>query len=196
MATFDSSGVGSDVSPSYSPKLTVENNIITVAMGDGYEQRLVFGIPSHQNPRQYSLRWENITEDEADTIDYFLQERAFDKESFDYAPPREDFTKTGTYSQSSTTITITITNHRLFVGDSIAINFTSGTSADGTYIVSSVTNANVFTVTASGGATTSGNVSITKTGISKFVCDKWTKTINVPTLANIDATFREVFEPA
>ena len=30
----------------------------------------------------------------------------------------------------------------------------------------------------------------------KVVCDKWTKTINVPTLANIDATFREVFEPA
>ena len=27
MATFDSSGVGSDVSPSYSPKLTIENNL-------------------------------------------------------------------------------------------------------------------------------------------------------------------------
>ena len=187
MATFPS------IEPSFSVKKDQAPVSKVVRFADGFEQRLVFGIPSHQNPRQYSLRWENITEDEADTIDYFLQERAFDKESFDYAPPREDFTKTGTYSQSSTTITITITNHRLFVGDSIAINFTSGTSADGTYIVSSVTNANVFTVTASGGATTSGNVSITKTGSGKFICQTWTKTINVANLADINATFIEKF---
>ena len=92
-----------------------------------------------------------------------------DKASFTYSPPNEAFTKTGTYSQSSTTITITITNHRLFAGDSLVIDFTSGSSADGTYIVSSVTNANVFVVTAASGATTSGNVSITKTASYKFV---------------------------
>ena len=131
----------------------------------------------------------NITEEEADTIDYFLQERAFDKASFDYAPPRESFTKTGTYSQSSTTISITITNHRLFVGDSVVIDFTSGNAVDGTYIVSSITNANVFVVTAASGLTTSGNVSVNKTGISKFVCEQWTKTINVANLADINATF-------
>jgi len=84
----------------------------------------------------------------------------------------------------------------LFAGDSIVVDFTSGSSADATYIVSSVTNANVFVLTAASGATTSGNVSITKTGSSKFVCDKWTKTINVANLADINATFREVFEPA
>ena len=190
MATFPS------IEPSFSVKKDQAPLSRVVRFADGYEHRLMFGIPNHQNPRQYSLKWENITEEEADTIDYFLQERAFDKASFDYAPPRESFTKTGTYAQSSTTITITITNHRLFAGDSIVIDFTSGSSADGTYIVSSVTNANVFVVTAASGATTSGNVSITKTGTSKFVCDKWTKTINLPTLANIDATFREVFEPA
>ena len=33
MATFDSSGVGSDVSPSYSPTLTVQNNLIKVSLG-------------------------------------------------------------------------------------------------------------------------------------------------------------------
>ena len=55
MATFDSSGVGSDVSPSYSPQLTVENNIITVAMGDGYEQRLHKGL--NVAPRKYKLEF-------------------------------------------------------------------------------------------------------------------------------------------
>ena len=53
MATFDSSGVGSDVSPSYSPQLSVENNIITVALGDGYEQRLKNGINATR--RTFSL---------------------------------------------------------------------------------------------------------------------------------------------
>lgn len=190
MATFPS------IEPSYSVKKQQKPITKVVRFADGYEHRLMFGIPNHQNPRQYNLRWENITEDEADTIDYFLNQRAFDKASFDYAPPREDFTKTGTYSQSSTTITITMTDHRLFAGDSLVVDFTSGSSADATYIVSSITNANTFVLTAASAATTSGNVSITKTGSSKFVCDKWTKTINVANLANIDAVFIEKFEPA
>ena len=46
MATFDSSSVGSDVAPSYSPKLSIENDVIRVDMGDGYEQRLKRGINS------------------------------------------------------------------------------------------------------------------------------------------------------
>ena len=30
---------------------------------------------------------------------------------------------------------------------------------------------------------------------SQYVCETWTKTINYPNLASIQATFREVFEP-
>ena len=185
-----------NIEPSYSVRKKQQPFVRVVRFSDGYEHRLMMGLPSHQNPREYTLRWENITEEEANTIDYFLQERAFDQASFDYAPPREDFIKTGTYSQSSTTISITITDHRLFVGDSVVIDFTSGNAVDGTYIVSEVTNANVFVVTAASGTTTSGNVSVNKTGIGKFVCQEWNKTINVANLANIDAVFSEKFEPA
>tara|TARA_R100000353_G_scaffold11882_2_gene12422 strand:+ start:37 stop:606 length:570 start_codon:yes stop_codon:yes gene_type:complete len=187
MATFP------NIEPSFSLKKEQSPLTRVVQYADGFEQRIMFGLPTNQNPRKYNLRWENITEEEADTIDYFLNERAFDKATFDYAPPRESFTKTGTYAQSSTTISITITNHRLFVGDSVAIDFTSGSSTDGTYVVSSITNPNVFVVTAASGATTSGDVSITKTGSGKFICERWTKTINVANLADIDATFIEKF---
>ena len=187
MATFPS------IEPSYSVKKEQKPITTTVSFVDGFEQRLMFGLPNFQNPRKYNLRWENITEEEADTIDYFLQERAFDKATFDYVPPREAFTKTGTYSQSSTDITISITNHRLFAGDSIVIDFT-GSAPDGTYIVSSLVSANAFIVTAASGSA-SGNVTITKTGLSKFVCDSWTKTINVANLADIDAVFVEKFVP-
>ena len=60
MATFDSSGVGSDVSPSYPPKLTVENNLIKVNLGDGYEQRLQKGINATR--RTFSLSFLNRTD--------------------------------------------------------------------------------------------------------------------------------------
>ena len=58
MATFDSSGIGggvtaSEVAPSYSPKLSIDNDVIRVAMGDGYEQRLKRGINSTK--RTYTL---------------------------------------------------------------------------------------------------------------------------------------------
>ena len=188
MANFPS------IEPSFSVIKRSQPRIKVVQFADGFEHRLGFGLPNHQDPKTYNLKWENITEEESDTIEYFLEERAQDKASFTYSPPNEAFTKTGTYSQSSTTITITITNHRLFAGDSIVIDFTSGSSADGTYVVSSVTNANVFVVTAASGATTSGNVSIEKTASYKFVCPQWSKEMSVPNLATISATFVQKFE--
>ena len=188
MANFPS------IEPSFSVTKKSKPVVKVVSFADGFEHRLGFGLPNNQDPKIFNLKWENITEEESDTIEYFLEERARDKASFTYSPPKESFTKTGTYSQSSTTITITITNHRLFAGDSLVIDFTSGTSADGTYVVSSVTNANVFVVTAASGATTSGNVSITKTASYKFVCPQWSKEMNVPNLATISATFVQKFE--
>ena len=53
MATFDSSGVGVDVSPSYTPTLNIQNNVIRVSLGDGYEQRLSKGI--NQTRRSWTL---------------------------------------------------------------------------------------------------------------------------------------------
>ena len=189
MANFPS------IEPSFSVTKKSKPVVKVVSFADGFEQRLGFGLPNNQDPKIFNLKWENITEEESDTIEYFLEERARDKATFTYSPPKESFTKTGTYSQSSTTITITITNHRLFAGDSLVIDFTSGSSADGTYVVSSVTNANVFVVTAASGATTSGNVSIEKTASYKFTCPEWNKVIDTPNLATITATFVQKFEP-
>lgn len=189
MANFPS------IEPSFSVTKKSQPVVKVVSFADGFEQRLGFGLPNNQDPKIFNLKWENITEEESDTIEYFLEERARDKASFTYSPPKESFTKTGTYVQSSTTITITITNHRLFAGDSLSIDFTSGSSVDGTYVVSSITNANVFVVTAASGATTSGNVSITKTASYKFTCPEWSKVIDTPNLATITATFVQKFEP-
>ncbi len=58
-------------------------------------------------------------------------------------------TKTGTYSNSAggTVITITCTNHGLTTGDSVYIDYTSGTAGDSYYNQVTVTNSSTFTVT-------------------------------------------------
>ena len=155
----------------------------------------MFGLASHQNPEIYNLAFNNITETDSDVIEAFLRSRANDNASFTYSPPSEGFTKTGTYSQSGTTVTITITDHGVAVNDVLTIDYTSGSAVDGSFVVASVTTTSVFTVVAAASATNSGNVSITLAGAKKFVCNTWNKKINYPNRATITATFRQVFEP-
>lgn len=64
---------------------------------------------------------------------------------------------TGTYSRAGTTITVSITSHGLTTGQSVYLDFTTGTGTDGIYIVT-VVNANSYTVTDTVSGSTSGNV--------------------------------------
>ena len=189
MATFPS------IEPSYGLTKTSAPKTRIVKFADGYEHRILFGLASHQNPETYNLGWNNITETNSDVIEGFLRSRANDNASFTYSPPSEGFTKTGTYSQSGTTVTITITDHGVAINDVLTIDYTSGSAVDGTFVVASVTSEDVFTVVAAASATNSGNVSITLAGAKKFVCETWNKRINYPNRATITATFRQVFEP-
>jgi len=66
--------------------------------------------------------------------------------------------RSGTYSQASSTITVTIAAHGLSVGGEITLNFKTGATVDGTYVVVSVVDEDNFTVTAADTASTSGNV--------------------------------------
>ena len=189
MATFPT------IEPSYGLTKTSQPKTRIVQFADGYEHRILFGLASHQNPEIYNLAFNNITESDADVIEGFLRSRANDNASFTYSPPSEGFTKTGTYSQSGTTVTITITDHGVAVNDLLTIDYTSGSAVDGSFVVASVTTTSVFTVVAAASATNSGNVSITLAGAKKFVCNTWNKRINYPNRATITATFRQVFEP-
>ena len=67
----------------------------------------------------------------------------------------------GTFSRSGQTVTVTVTGHGLIVGNLIFLDFTGGTATpDGLYVVASVTNANVFTVTSAASATGTGTVAL------------------------------------
>ena len=188
MATFPS------IQPTYGMRKTSSPRVRVSRLGDGYEFRALFGLPLTQDPKVYDLTF-NVSETEADVIEAFLRSRVNDQASFTFTPPAEGFIKTGTYSQSGTTVTISITSHGVAIGDVLTIDYTSGSATDGTFAVASVTSDDAFTVTAAASATNSGNVSITLSGAGQFVCDSWTKTIPYNNRATINCTFREVFEP-
>ena len=67
--------------------------------------------------------------------------------------------KTGTYSRTLTTVTVTSTAHGLTTGDQVYLDFTSG-AADDEQDAVTVTGANTFTVTSGTSGSTSGNVTI------------------------------------
>ena len=165
-----------------------------VRFQDGYEHRILFGLASHQNPKVYSLIFD-VTETESSVIEAFLDSRANDQASFTFTPPAEGISKTGTYSQSGTTVTMTVTNHGIAVGETVTLDFTTGSATDGTFIVASAADQNTFTTTAAASATNSGNVSVTVSGAGQYVCESWTKSIPYNNRARLSCTFREVFEP-
>jgi len=66
----------------------------------------------------------------------------------------------GTYAQSgTTTVTVTLANHNLKVGQEVYLDYTSGTAVDETTTVTAITST-TFTITSAGTLTTSGNVSV------------------------------------
>ena len=191
MATFP------NISPTYGMRKTSSPRIRTTSFGDGYEFRALFGLPLTQDPKVYDLVF-NVSETEADVIEGFLRSRVNDQASFTFTPPAEGSTQTGTYSQSGTTNTITITNHGLAIGDVVTIDYTStasGSPTDGDFAIATTADVNTFTVTAASSATDSGTVSVTLSGAGQYVCQSWTKSIPYNNRATLNCTFREVFEP-
>ena len=81
MATFPA------ITPSYGAQKTSRPKTQVVSFGDGYEQRVSIGI--NQNPKEWALSWNNITEANSDTIETCLDARAADGASFEWTAPAE-----------------------------------------------------------------------------------------------------------
>ena len=79
MATFPS------INPTYGAQKTSQPKVRQVQFGDGYVQRLTFGL--NQDPKVWNLTFE-VSETDADTIETFLEARA-GAESFTWSQPDE-----------------------------------------------------------------------------------------------------------
>ena len=200
MATFPS------IEPSYSLAKQSKPNVRTIKFADGYEKRFTFGLAQNQNPKIYNLQWLNITELEADVIESFLDSRVIDGASFTYSPPNEGFSKTGTYdvgtiNSVNNTVTVTIANHGLVVGDVINMAFEAGSAVvgfNGNFTVLTTPTINTFTLRINSSTVftiVGDDCTVVKSGAKQFKCQEWTKTMNYGNLADIKATFTQVFEP-
>jgi len=73
--------------PAYKPLFgtskTSQPAVRRVQFGDGYQQRLVFGL--NQDPKEWTLEF-NLSEAEAIEVETFLEARA-GAEAFDWTPP-------------------------------------------------------------------------------------------------------------
>jgi phage-related protein len=78
MATFT-------FTPSFEAVESSEPRVRKFQAGDGYEQRVRFGL--NTDPKQWSLTFANRTDTERDQIAAFLEARGA-YESFDWTPPR------------------------------------------------------------------------------------------------------------
>jgi len=83
MATFPS------YKPVYSASKSSQPAVRTVQFGDGFSQRLSYGL--NQNPKEWSLTFD-VTDTDADVIEAFLNARAADVASFDWMPPDDNVT--------------------------------------------------------------------------------------------------------
>lgn len=77
MATFS-------YTPSYEATEVSKPRVNRVVFGDGYEQRLQYGL--HTDAKEWQLQFNNRTDTERDTITAFLGARA-GVEAFDWTPP-------------------------------------------------------------------------------------------------------------
>ena len=70
--------------PDYGASKRSKPRVRTVEFGSGYSQRVTFGI--NQDPKVWTLSFENRTSTEADNIEDFLEARK-GVESFNWSPP-------------------------------------------------------------------------------------------------------------
>lgn len=78
MATFT-------YTPSFEATESSQPRVRKTAFGDGYEQRVTFGL--RRDPKEWTLVFANRTDAERDNITSFLEARG-GYESFDWTPPR------------------------------------------------------------------------------------------------------------
>ena len=78
-----------DISPDYGASKAAQPKARIAEFGSGYSQRTVFGI--NQDPKVWSLSFQNRSTTVSNTIENFLNARG-GSESFDWSPPDESTT--------------------------------------------------------------------------------------------------------
>jgi len=112
MATFP------DFLPQYSTQETTNQDSQVVELGDGFQKRLVFGLPANKRLISLNLTF-NVSTTDAKTINDFLNERFDDQASFDVSTSFRqnvlpDLTASPNFICTSRTRTTVLSNRVIF----------------------------------------------------------------------------------
>ena len=97
MATFP------NIKPAYGETQTIEQDMLVVQLGDGYQQRIVKGLAANKRPHKISLVF-NISQSDANTINTFLNARFDDQNNFQYTIGGESSARNFICTQRSSNI--------------------------------------------------------------------------------------------
>jgi len=190
------------IKPSFTFQKTEKPKVRVTKLGDGFEQRVVFGLPTQQDPNEFNVNFKHITHEEARTIDAFLKTQALLGASFTFTPETESISATSVslnIDNGSTIGVVTSNNHGIALND--FINITASNNAlvtTGNYLVTSYINENQFKIKTGQNLTNSNqsvNITYIRSGAGQYCCEDWSYTLNNAKTATLRAKFRQVFEP-
>ena len=189
------------IQPSFTFQKTEKPKVRVTKLGDGFEQRVVFGLPTQLDANVFDVNFKHITHQEARTIDAFLKTQALLGASFTFTPETESIsakTVQITVDNGTTVGVIDSNNHGIALNDFINITASDNISIVpvGNYLVQTYTNQNKFKIKTLVSDTSSPfNITYIRSGAGQYCCEDWSYTLNNAKTATLKAKFRQVFEP-
>jgi len=189
------------IQPSFTFQKTEKPKVRITKLGDGFEQRVVFGLPTQLDANVFDVNFKHITHQEARTIDAFLKTQALRGASFTFTPETESIsakTVQITVASGTTVGVIASNNHGIAENDFINITASDDVSIVpvGNYLVQQYDNQNQFRIKTLVSDTSSPfNITYLRSGAGQYCCEDWSYTLNNAKTATLKAKFRQVFEP-
>ena len=190
------------IQPSFTFQKTERPKVRVTKLGDGFEQRVVFGLPTQLDANVFDVNFKHITHQEARTIDAFLKTQALRGASFTFTPETESISATSVtlnIEDESTVGVVTSNNHGIAEND--FINITASNNAlvgTGNHLVQTYEDQNTFKIKTTKNETGNSvpvNITYIRSGAGQYCCEDWSYTLNNAKTATLKAKFRQVFEP-
>jgi len=172
-----------NITPDRGLKTTQKPKVLSIAYGDGYEQRIADGI--NNLPEEWTLSWKNRTIAETNKMIKFFEDLE-GVTTFDWYPPG--------YEISSTT-TSAITNKLVDTSQYFTNRYLGTTVTDSATNIATVVNIDSPTKLSLSSNIMSSGETYTIYPYKKYICEEWSVTAIVNEHRSITAKFNRKFEP-
>jgi len=178
-----------NITPDRGLKTTQKPRVLSIAYGDGYEQRIADGI--NNLPEEWTLSWKNRNIAETNKIIKFFEDLE-GVTTFDWYPP-------GYEISSTTTSAITgklVDTSQYFTNRYLGTTVTDSGVYDGISDIATVVNVDSPTkLSLSINMFLSSGETYTIYPYKKYICEEWSVTAIVNEHRSITAKFNRKFEP-